>query len=91
MSKLDDILTKLENTVAQDTAQRLSGNGGRISPKHHHAQKKQQIKDLMRHLIGEPEERATTDMSLQSWTNDDYKMFGKNELRVELWQKIEAL
>lgn len=35
-------------------------------------------------LIGEPEYRETLDMGLSSWSTDDLKAFGKNELKIEL-------
>lgn len=49
------------------------------------------IKGLIMSMVGEPEARETTDMTLGSWTPEDYKVFGKNELIVELKNKIEAL
>ena len=45
--EINAILTTLENIVAQDTAQRLSGNGGGISPKHHHAIAHRAITELL--------------------------------------------
>lgn len=39
-------------------------------------------------LIGDMEERETEDMSLQSWGKEDYKAFGRNELRAELRTKL---
>lgn len=51
----------------------------------------QQIKELFLELVGDVEQRETTDMSLKSWTSDDYKAFGRNELRIELRQKVEEL
>lgn len=52
---------------------------------------KQQVKDIFLELIGDVEQRETDDMSLKSWTPDDYKAFGKNELKVELYRKAEHL
>lgn len=52
---------------------------------------KQRVKDFFMELIGEMERRETTDMSLKSWTPEDYKAFGRNELRIELQQKVEQL
>ncbi len=42
-------------------------------------------------LIGDIEQRETTDMSLSSWTPEDYKAFGKNELKIELKQAFNEL
>jgi hypothetical protein len=54
---------------------------------------KQAIKQLMidefEKLIGDMEYRETFDMGLSSWTTDDIKAFGRNELRIELRQKLE--
>lgn len=54
---------------------------------------KQAIKQLMvdefEKIIGDMEYRETEDMSLGSWSNEDYKAFGRNELRIELRQKLK--
>ena len=56
---------------------------------------KQAIKQLMvnefEKLLGELEYRETFDMSLSSWSTDDIKAFGKNELKNELRQKLNQL
>ncbi|HEY5806163.1 MAG TPA: hypothetical protein VIS56_02125 [Candidatus Saccharimonadales bacterium] len=52
---------------------------------------RQQIKDVFLELIGDVEQRETEDMSLKSWTPEDYKAFGKNELRIELYDKVNKL
>ncbi len=52
---------------------------------------KNNIKRLILELIGDVEQRETEDMSLKSWSTDDYKAFGKNELKLELRNKVEAL
>ena len=44
---------------------------------------KQDLYQLIEWIIGDMEGRQTTDMSLQSWTHEDYKAFGKNELIIE--------
>lgn len=51
--RLDEILAKLENAVVQDTAQRMSGQGGKMSPKHHHTIAKQAITSLIKELVAE--------------------------------------
>jgi hypothetical protein len=51
----------------------------------------QLFKDKMFEMIGDVEQRETYDMSLNSWTPEDYKVFGKNELKIELLQKVEKL
>ena len=40
--------------------------------------------ELVLEIIGDIEQRETEDMSLLSWTPEDYKVFGKNELKIEL-------
>jgi hypothetical protein len=47
-------------------------------------------RDFFLELIGDVEQRETEDLSLQSWTPEDYKAFGKNELRVKLRQQVTA-
>lgn len=37
------------------------------------------------------EYRETDDMSLSSWTNEDYKAFGRNELRNDIRQRAKEL
>jgi hypothetical protein len=49
------------------------------------------IKEMFLGLLGEMEHRETEDMSLKSWTPEDYKAFGRNELRSELIKKIGEL
>jgi hypothetical protein len=49
------------------------------------------IKALMLELIGDMEERETDDMALKSWTPEDYKAFGRNELRGQLMKDINNL
>ena len=48
------------------------------------------IQKLVEELIGEPEYRETDDMSLKSWTPEDYKAFGRNRLRSELKAKLRG-
>ena len=43
---------------------------------------------LMLSLVGDMEYRETLDMGLSSWTGEDYKAFGRNELRSELCKKL---
>lgn len=50
---------------------------------------KAHIKQEFLALVGEMEARETEDMSLQSWSKEDYKAFGRNELRAELRKAIE--
>jgi hypothetical protein len=45
----------------------------------------------MLELIGDMEERETDDMALKSWTPEDYKAFGRNELRGQLMKDINNL
>ena len=47
------------------------------------------IQKLVEELIGDPEYRETDDMSLKSWTPEDYKAFGRNRLRIELKAKLK--
>lgn len=73
MSKLktiEEILTRLENVVSQDTAQRLSGNGGRISPKHHHAQALADLSTIVR------------DAELERFAYVDWDTGNDNKLRM---------
>ena len=49
---------------------------------------KAHIKQEMLAFVGEMEARETEDMSLQSWGKEDYKAFGRNELRAELRKAI---
>lgn len=51
----------------------------------------QQIKSLFLGLIGDMEKRETADMSLKSWTPEDYKAFGRNELRAQLIGEVMGL
>lgn len=76
MSKLDDILDDPSYMAEGGTTPEV---------------KKQQIKDLIRELIGDVEQRETEDMSLNSWTPEDYKAFGKNELKIELRRRVNEL
>jgi len=78
MSKLDDILKECSMGNVNSQADRI-------------AIAKQQLKDLMVDLVGDVEFRETEDMTLGSWTPDDYKEFGRNELKIALHQKIEKL
>lgn len=61
--------------------------------KEHNELLKQSIKQLMvnefEKMIGDMEYRETFDMGLSSWTTDDIKAFGRNELRIEQRQKLE--
>lgn len=79
MSKLDDILEEPLEISGQTI--RFAGDPATELA----------LKELMLELIGELEQRETDDMSLKSWTNEDYKVFGKNELKIELRQKVEEL
>lgn len=80
MNKLEGIL----NRHAWDEGKHLPERS--VCP-----QCREEIKALMLELIGEPQYRETTDMSLQSWTPEDYKAFGKNELIAEIKAKVAAL
>jgi len=50
-----------------------------------------EIKKLFIELLGEPTAVETEDMSLKSWTHEDMKTFGKNELIIELKNKVDEL
>jgi hypothetical protein len=52
---------------------------------------KEEIKSLIIELMGEMEYRETYDMSLSSWSKDDYKAFVRNNLRTEIYQKVREL
>jgi hypothetical protein len=77
MSKLDNILNK-EMIFDTDTGPNLKRT-------------KRELKALMLELIGDMEERETDDMALKSWTPEDYKAFGRNELRGQLMKDINNL
>lgn len=83
MSKLDDIIIEHREWMRGVRTDHLIGSSS--------GETKLAIKNLMKELIGEPEYRKTGDMSLQSWTSEDYKQFGKNELIIEIIQKVEQL
>ena len=53
--------------------------------------KSDEIKRLVIELIGPMEIQETSDMTLSSWTNEDYKAFGRNELRSEVLKKVATL
>jgi len=84
MSKLDEILGESALEIQQYGATPEEFGSSPEIPK-------EAIKDLMLELIGDMEERETSDMTLKSWTNEDYKAFGKNELKAELRQKVAEL
>ena len=42
----------------------------------------------IRDAVGEMELRETEDMSLKSWTPEDYKAFGRNQLRAEVLERL---
>lgn len=56
-------------------------------------QAKQSIKSLFQEIveecIGEMEYRNTEDMSLSTWSAEDLKAFGRNELRNEIMNDLE--
>lgn len=52
---------------------------------------KSDIYSLLMDVIGDMEYRETLDMGLSSWTNEDFKAFGRNELRNEQRQKLNQL
>ena len=95
MSKLDDLLNDIAEGERSWIYDQLDGTSfikneldlvdNKVS------EAKQQLKDLMLELVGQPEQRETDDMSLKSWTPDDYKAFGRNELIVKLRNEIEQL
>lgn len=47
-----------------------------------------QILNLIESVIGDMEHRETEDMGLKSWTPEDYKAFGRNELRADIKSKL---
>ena len=53
--------------------------------------KSDEIKRLVIELIGPMEQQEASDMTLRSWTNEDYKAFGRNELRAEIAKKVATL
>ncbi len=87
MSKLEDIVYHMYEKGGDSKYVRAEW----ASKPYHPDQAKEDIKGLILELIGDPEQRETEDMSLSSWTPDDYKAFGKNELKIELRQKAQAL
>lgn len=42
-------------------------------------------------VIGGMEYRSTIDPSLSSWSEEDYKAFGRNELRIDQHQRIKEI
>jgi len=57
---------------------------------------KKEIKQLFQELVDgvighDLEYRETDDMSLSSWTNEDYKACGRNELRNDIRQRAKEL
>ncbi len=81
MSKLDDTLNDLVKVAS----------GIVIAPDYTVDTAKQRIKEMVLEMAGDMERRETEDMALNSWTPEDYKAFGRNELRIELIKKLEAL
>lgn len=82
MSKLDDMFDELDIQNGKrrpDTAEEVRN------------QLRPHIKTLMLDIIGDMEQRETEDMSLKSWSNDDYRAFGRNEFRGELIKKVNDL
>ena len=47
-----------------------------------------EIINLIESVVGEMEQRETEDMGLKSWTPEDYKAFGRNELRADIKSKL---
>lgn len=80
MSKLDDII--------QEHGEAWLRSQNSYKP---NSIAKEQIKDLMLELIGDMEERETEDMALKSWSKEDYKAFGRNDLRSEMMKKVSEL
>lgn len=50
---------------------------------------KQALIEYFMGIVGEMEQRETFDYSLSSWTSDDMKAFGRNELRIEIRAKLK--
>ena len=98
MTQLDKRLDEILNSLVNQVEWCVNPSAGAISvnrEKEQTAQKqaKQAIKQLMadefEKMIGDIEYRETSDMGLSSWTTDDIKAFGRNELKIELRQKLE--
>jgi len=47
------------------------------------------IQEIIKECIGEMEYRNTEDMSLSTWSAEDLKAFGRNELRNEIMNNLE--
>lgn len=95
MSKLDDILDDCYAGDVGWTHDQLDGTSllglelEAIEKKK--LESKDDIKTLIREIIGDLEQRETDDSSLKSWTPEDYKAFGRNELRVKLLGEVDKL
>lgn len=93
--RLNKILEKVFSYGVGTNSEDIIGNDTAFLNIEEHALEtgKQAIKQLMvdefEKLIGDMEYRETFDMGLSSWSNEDYKAFGRNELRAELRQKLE--
>lgn len=46
------------------------------------------ILNLIESVVDDMEYQETEDMSLKSWTPEDYKAFGRNELRAAIKSKL---
>lgn len=84
MSKLEKVIRDINESGYEDGTH---GAGHPASIEEY----KDTIKGIFTELLGEVEARSTDDTTLQSWSNEDYKAFGKNELKVELLNKIAEL
>jgi hypothetical protein len=47
-----------------------------------------EILDHIKEALGDMEYQETADMTLKSWTPQNYKVFGRNELRIEIKSKL---
>ncbi len=81
MSRLDDII---QNIKDEAIAEHKGWQGSDYVAK-------PDIKALMLELIDDMEQRETEDMTLSSWSTEDYKAFGRNGLRAELRNKVQDL
>ena len=89
MSKLDDILSKLENEVATDVSRRINQHISGKAPKQSHSETKQEIKNLMLELVGQDEARPATGAQRNGIVQGLRRT--RNKLRIELRKKVTEL
>jgi len=102
MSKLDDIVKHIGSPYGEGATYDHNNDNSHLDESDADLLR-QDIIELILDLIGPMEQQETTDMSLSSWTNEDYagfvytpnvvvsKAFGRNELRSEVLKKVITL